>query len=119
MSERRTTPRSRTILGGVISFKKGRSPLDCNVRNFSESGARVEFVSTAILPDTFDLTIARKEATFRARTVWRSEDTAGVVFVDKQASGVIPLDWARRLRAAEAQNEALKQRLAELSEGAI
>ena len=84
MSERRKTPRSRTILGGVISFNKSRSTLDCNVRNFSQAGARVEFANTAMLPVEFDLTIPRKEATFRARTVWRSEDGAGVAFICKQ-----------------------------------
>jgi hypothetical protein len=119
MSERRKTLRARTILGGVISFNKRRSTLDCNVRNFSVHGARVEFTNTAILPDEFDLTIARKEATFRARTVWRSEDTAGVAFIDDQASDVIPLDWARKLKAVEEQNKPLRQRIAELSEGTI
>jgi hypothetical protein len=119
MSERRQTPRSRTILGGVISFNKRRSTLDCNVRNFSDLGARIEFANTPLLPDEFDLSIARKEATFRARTVWRSEDTAGVAFVDCEATGVVPLDWARKLKAAEAQNKALRQRIARLNESAI
>jgi hypothetical protein len=119
MSERRKALRVRTILGGVISFNRKRSTLDCNVRNFSAGGARVEFVNTAILPDEFDLTIARKGTTFRARSVWRGEDTAGVVFIDDQESDVIPLDLARKLKAVEAQNKALRQRVAELSEGAI
>src|SRR5688572_11756233 len=92
MTERCQAHRARTILGGVISFNKRRSTLDCNVRNLSARGARVEFVNTAILPVEFDLTIARKEATFRARTVWRAEDVAGVVFVVDEESSVIPLD---------------------------
>jgi hypothetical protein len=119
MNERRQVQRARTILGGVISFNKRRSTLDCNVRNFSTRGARVEFVNTAILPDEFDLTIARKEATFRERTVWRGEDVAGLVFVVDEESSVIPLDWARKLKTAEAQNKALRQRISQLSEGAI
>jgi hypothetical protein len=119
MSERRKTLRARTIMGGVISFDKRRSTLDCNVRNFSHAGAGVEFTNTAILPDEFDLTITRQEATYRARTVWRSEDTAGVVFIDDGASSVIPLDYARKLKALEAQNKALRQRIVQLSEGAI
>jgi hypothetical protein len=119
MSERRKTPRARTILGGVISFNKRSSTLDCNVRNFSPMGARVEFTSTAILPDEFDLTIARKETTFRVRTVWRGEDAAGCVFIDNQDDCVVPLDWARKMKALEAQNEALRRRVAELSEAAI
>lgn len=120
MSERRTSLRARTILGGVISFNKRRSTLDCAVRNFSERGARLEFTNTAILPDQFDLTIARKDVTYRVRTVWRGEDTAGVVFIDEDEHGaVIPLDWARKLKALEARNAALRRRVAELSESAI
>ena len=106
-------------MGGVISFNKRRSTLDCNVRNFSQAGARIEFANTALLPDEFDLTIARQEASYRARTVWRSEDTAGVVFIDERESSAIPLDTARRLKALEAQNRVLRQRIAQLSEGAI
>ena len=119
MSERRQTPRSRTILGGVISFSERRLTLDCNVRNFSQGGAHVEFDNTALLPDEFDLTIARKEATFRARTIWRREDAAGIAFIDAHDSSVVPLEWARKLKAVEAQNKALRQRLSELSDGAI
>jgi hypothetical protein len=32
---------------------------------------------------------------------------------------VIPLDWARKLKALEAKNAALRRRVAELSESAI
>ena len=119
MSERRKALRARTILGGVISFNKGRSTLDCRVRNFTAEGARIEFTNTAIIPDEFDLTIARKEATYRARTVWRSVDAAGLQFLTEHESSVVPLDWARKLKAAEAKNRALRQRIAELSESAI
>ncbi len=119
MRDRRKELRSRTILGGVISFNKRRSTLDCCVRNFSERGARVEFSDTALLPDTFDLTIVCKEATFRARTTWRTQTAAGVRFIDEAASDVVPLDWARKVRALEAQNKELRRRVADLSEAAI
>jgi hypothetical protein len=124
MLDRRKDVRSRTILGGVISFNRRRSTLDCCVRNFSERGARVEFNDTAILPDTFDLTIVRKEATFRATTAWRTQTAAGVRFIDEAAtddatSGAVPLDWARKVQALEAQNKQLRRRVADLSESAI
>jgi len=41
-------------------------------------GARVHLTNTAVIPDQFDLTVARKERSFRARMVWRSVE-AGVV----------------------------------------
>ena len=52
--------------------------MDCRVRDFSATGARVQLTNTAIVPDQFDLTIARKERSFRARMVWRSVNEAGV-----------------------------------------
>jgi len=119
MSERRKELRSRTLLGGVISFNKRRSTLECSVRNLSEKGARLEFTNTSLLPDTFDLTVVRKEATYRVNTVRRTQNAAGVQFVDARTSGVVPLEWARKAKALEAQNEALRQRVAQLSEGAL
>jgi hypothetical protein len=50
--------------------------------------------------------------------VWRTERAAGVALVDTWASGVVPLDWARKLKALEEQNEQLRKRVAQLSEGA-
>jgi hypothetical protein len=119
MKDRRKEVRLRTILGGVISFNKRRSTLDCCVRNLSERGARVEFNDTALLPDAFDLTIVRKGATFRARTTWRTQTMAGVRFIDDAASGVVPLDWARKVQMLEAQNKELRRRVSDLSESAI
>jgi len=119
MSERRKELRSRTLLGGVIAFNERRSTLDCSVRNFSERGARIEFTNIALLPDTFDLTVVRKQTTFRASTVWRTHAAAGVRFIDACASAIVPLDWARKVKALEAQNEALRQRATQLSEGTL
>ena len=55
--------------------------MDCRVRDFSATGARVHLTNTAIVPDQFDLTIARKERSFRASMVWRSVNEAGVAFL--------------------------------------
>jgi PilZ domain len=119
MSERRKELRSRTLLGGVIAFNERRSTLECSVRNLSERGARIEFTDTALLPDSFDLTVVRKQTTFRASTVWRTQAAAGVRFIDARESGVVPLDWARKVRALEAQNEALRQHVTQLGEGTL
>jgi hypothetical protein len=119
MSERRKELRSRTLLGGVIAFNESRSTLECSVRNLSEQGARIEFTSSALLPDRFDMTVGRKQTTFRASTVWRTQAAAGVRLIDARASGVVPLDWARRVKALEAQNQTLRQRVTQLSEGTL
>ena len=116
MNERRKNPRLRTFFGGVIAFNRRSSTMDCLVRNFSDRGAKVTFTNTITVPDEFDLTIQRKEKSFRARMVWRAKDEAGVVFLDPAAaSAPIPLDWARRVRDCQAENAALKRRVAQLS----
>ena len=60
MGERRKSLRSRTFLGGVIAFNKRASTMDCYVRNLSPAGAKVVFTNAGVIPDQFDLTIARK-----------------------------------------------------------
>jgi len=118
MTERRKTPRLRTFFGGVIAFNGRSSTMECLVRNLSAQGARVTFTNTVTVPDEFDLTIRRKEASYRARMVWRARDEAGVVFLDPAAaSAPIPIEWARRLRESQAENAALKRRVAQLSTG--
>jgi hypothetical protein len=121
MAERRKSVRWRTYLGGVIAFNKRASTMDCQVRNFSPAGARVALTNAAVIPDQFDLTIVRKECSFRARTVWRGANEAGVAFLSEYAQAVpVPLEWAKRLRECEAEKAALRQRVAQLTEsGAI
>lgn len=116
MTDRRKNARLRTFFGGVIAFNKRSSTMDCLVRNFSTDGAKVTFTNTVTVPDEFDLTIQRKETIYRARMVWRHQDEAGVVFLGPSpAHAPIPLGLARRIRDCEAQNAALKRRVAQLS----
>ena len=83
MIERRKSTRSRTFFAGTIAFNKRKSTMDCHVRNVSAGGAKVAFTNTAVIPDQFDLTIARKDRSFSARMVWRGVNEAGVVFVNE------------------------------------
>jgi hypothetical protein len=103
MIERRKSVRSRTFLGGTIAFNRRKSTMDCHVRNFSSTGAKVAFTNAASIPDQFDLSIARTERLFRARMVWRGANEAGVAFVSEyQQAEPVPLEWAKRLRQCEA-----------------
>ena len=95
MVEKRKAPRSRTLLGGVIAFNNRASTMDCQVRNLSTGGAKVIFTNTAVVPDQFDLQIARKERSFRARMVWRAPNEAGVAFLSEYNNDVpVPLELA-------------------------
>jgi hypothetical protein len=117
MGERRKAARSRTLLGGVIAFNRRMSSMDCQVRNISPAGAKVTFTNTAAGPDKFDLTLAHKERSFRARMAWRSIDEAGVEFLGENENAVtIPLEWVRRLRSSEVEKSALRRRVKQLSE---
>jgi hypothetical protein len=117
MVEKRKAARSRTLLGGVIAFNNRASTMDCQVRNLSASGAKVTFSNTAVVPDQFDLKIARKERSFRARMIWRAPNEAGVAFLSEYDQNVpVPLEWAKRLRDCEAEKAALRKRIMQLSE---
>src|SRR5579864_8725207 len=107
MIERRKVPRSRTYLGGTIAFNGRASALDCIVRNLSSDGAMVAFDNTAALPDRFELLIATKRHSFGARAVWRSFTKVGLAFVTESGTHSVPIEWARRLRAAEDRNKTL------------
>ena len=117
MLERRKSDRARTFFGGMIAFNKRNSTMDCRVRDFSSTGARVHLTNTAVIPDQFDLTIARKERSFRARVVWRSVDEAGVTFLGEYNNEMpVSLDLARRLRQSETEKAVLRKRIAQLTD---
>ena len=117
MAERRKAVRSRTFLGGVIAFNRHQSSMDCRVRNFSPAGAKVTFTNTATIPNQFDLRIAHKDRSFRARMAWRGIDEAGIEFLGEYDNDVpVPLELMQRLRNSEAKNAALRQRIKQLSQ---
>jgi hypothetical protein len=115
MLERRQLPRSRVYYGGIVAFNARNSTLACVVRNFSKRGARIEFEGSALVPDEVDFDIERKGLSCLARLVWRDHHAAGLLFSDmREASGVVPLAWARKLRASERANRQLQSRLDQL-----
>ena len=92
--------------------------MDCVVRNMSQNGARIVFVSTDTVPNEFDLTVQHKGDSRRARIIWRTKKDAGVVFLDNDDSGVISIQTARRIQRLEAERAILAKRVAELSDWA-
>lgn len=117
MAERRKNPRNRTYLGGVLSFNDRYSTLECIIRNKSEAGACLAVEGTVMLPDEFDLTVTRNEQSHRARMIWRTGTEAGVCLLSPGESSIVALNWARRLRARDTENAALRRRIADLSSG--
>jgi hypothetical protein len=119
MLERRQFPRDRVYYGGMVAFNARNSTLACVVRNFSQRGAKIEFENSAVLPDRVDFEVERRGLSCLARLVWRDRNAAGLMFSDVQkpvqeTSEIIPLDWARKLRATERENRKLRSRLDQL-----
>ena len=115
MSDNRKSVRGRSYLGGRMVFNRGYSTMDCLVLNLSSEGAKLTFTNTVTVPGEFDLTIEQKGGSRKARMIWRRQDEVGVRFVENEAAMPVSLEWARRLRAAEAKNHALQRRIEALT----
>ena len=111
MIERRQSTRARVIYGAVIAYNGRQSTVDCVVRNFSEDGAKVDFENPAQLPDAVELLITKKNRAFIAKITWRQANEAGLAFRPAERDAPISLDWARRLRACEADRRKLQNRI--------
>ena len=117
MLERRQFPRDRVYYGGMVAFNARSSTLACVVRNFRPRGARIEFKNPATMHEQVDFEIARRGLSCLARLVWCDRKAAVLAFSNvresnaQQTGEVIPLDWARRLRATEKENSKLRSRL--------
>lgn len=118
MQERRRNFRGRVYYAGHVVFNDRRSTVSCIVRNFSPTGAKIEFANSAMIPDEVDVTIERKGVAFLARVAWRRKDEAGLAFRNSRPmKTVIPLDEALRLRVHERANKTLRARLEQLRTG--
>ena len=77
--EKRTTPRSRILKSGTISFDLAAG-IDCVVRNISDEGACLEVTSPLGIPDEFTLVIKSDNLLRTCQIVWRSARRIGVRF---------------------------------------
>lgn len=115
MSDRRRQYRDRVYYSGLIAFNDRKSTVACVVRNFNSFGAMIEFENPATVPDWFDFDVSRKGLSCLAHLAWRDRDRAGLVFSASPATNdVIPIEWARKLRASEQINKTLQARLDQL-----
>jgi hypothetical protein len=78
MPERRRVRRTNVFKSAkIISMQSSR---DCIVRDISTLGARLALISTAYVPDNFDLTFDAARTLRGCRVVWRTETQVGVEF---------------------------------------
>lgn len=80
-AERRNAPRRRSLKGAQISFRGLRAAIDCTIRDYSETGARLIVESPIGIPEKFDLVQVGARTRF-CRVVWRKPTQIGVEFFD-------------------------------------
>ena len=118
MNEARSKGRSRAMLGAHIIYNNKKSTLDCQIRNISETGARLAMSETVALPDEFELQVPHRARTYKARLRWRTGDSVGVELLDgeKSAAGNKAAAESRdRLAELEAENAALRAQVETLN----
>ena len=81
MSESRSTFRYRTHRPAKIFLKDGRA-IECQVRDLSTKGARLEVADDAKVPDDdFFLIIKGSSERFRCHRVWQTGTIVGVQYL--------------------------------------
>ena len=116
----RVAPRLKTLLAARINFNNGQSALDCLIRNLSDTGAKLIVSAAVTLPECFDLIIAQKSVTRRARIAWRRGEEIGVRFeagYPSESSDPDASALKRRMRELEAEVARLQSRILQLTEG--
>jgi PilZ domain len=113
MRDRRESVRDKVFMGGLVETNDRRSTMDCVVRNFSDSGACVEFASAAPVSDEINLKISRKGRAFLARMIWRQANRVGLAF-RAMVTDTPESDLDARLRESEKKKRQLQRRINEL-----
>lgn len=115
--EQRTAVRSRTVLRGSIIYNNRNSTIECLVRNFGDTGAKIIIDETMSFPQNFELYIAQKGLTYMAKVVWRHGNETGVKFINEVVNNnlvEVGDNMAVHLRDLERENAALKKKVADL-----
>lgn len=112
--DRRRRRRQKSFLGGQITYDDGLTRIDCLVRNLAPRGASLVIQRHAMIPDEFDLSIAGRARTFRARLVWRRDKEFGVRLSPLPVA-TSPARLEKRVRELEAANASLRRAMQNLS----
>ena len=110
MQDRCRNARDKVLLGGVAEIREIGSTMDCVVRNFSETGACVEFDSSARIPDEMNLTISQRGRSYLARMIWRHANRVGLAFRAMVTDAPVD-DFDARLRRSEQKKRELERRI--------
>jgi hypothetical protein len=114
--EKRSAPRWLSCLKGRVRTGDGKI-LDCLIRDFSSSGARIEITDAGPLPSVIDLFFPLNQATYRAHVRWERDNEFGLMFEAPEIA--VPVDPAQaqlheRLSRLEAENAELRLEASQL-----
>jgi hypothetical protein len=85
MNERRIATRKKSFLKGTVYFNNRHSSLDCLIRDYSDTGARLEFAGPTSLPETIELHIPARDETLRCHVRRVQGNEVGVSFENELA----------------------------------
>ncbi len=85
LQERRASLRTRTLLGAVAREANKLVTWDCQVRNLSQQGARLETANPVWFPQSFELDVPVRQMRLQASVVWRAGRQLGVAFTGGEA----------------------------------
>jgi hypothetical protein len=122
VNERRQRPRQKSFLQGRIFYNNRRSSVDCLIRDYSDSGARLKFSEAITVPEVMELHVPNRDEMYRARVEWRHGNEMGVSFSDEtqtQSPSIAPDaaaqgDLTARIQRLEAEVAALRRIVNEL-----
>jgi hypothetical protein len=118
MQEQRATERVRSFLRAQIVFNNRMTTIECIIKNYSASGAKIALNDTLTVPNEFDVYIPAKQRNHHARLVWRDKDAIGVNFIEAGAhadKAPVSATGIDRVRELELQNAELKNRIRDLT----
>jgi hypothetical protein len=118
MQERRSITRRRSYLGGRMIFKDAHVTVDCLVRDFTDSGVRVECPPDVLLPRELDIAIDSKGVQAQARVIWRQGHQLGLAFETEAGTtghDAMPIGTEHLIAVLRAANADLRRRVSPVS----
>ena len=96
MGERRSAKRWRTVLAAQVVSPGRSAPIECTVRDLSDTGARIYFADASELPPEFEFRIPSRDLRVPSRLMWSRGANHGVMFLEPVKA------WTDPIRAAAA-----------------
>ena len=109
--------RQRTFLKGILYYDNRRASIDCVIRDISDSGARLTFEHSVIVPDHVELLIPQKQQTLRASVQRRGPNEIGIAFEAERSAEprrASDVEMQKRVETLETEIAALKRLVTKL-----